>query len=358
MNSKSAIARIKSILGLQADKFYEGKTEQGLKIKMEGEMELGQMVYVATEEGLIPAPPGRHTLDDGTILEIDDAGKLAKIDMGQGMPEVKKDEEADKKEDKMSEMFADVKLKDGGFIRIETYNSDEVLIPGRRLKKVLDANTLSAISDGEYETADGKVISIVGGTIQSVQSKAEYDARGTGSAENQKDPLSDIGKAAALVFTIAEDARGQKLDSPTFDVGEEVMVVGEDGKKTPAPDGEHEVKLKDESGNEVKIRVVTKDGKITERENVEEEKPEMENEMEKTMMEIAELFKASLSKMETKLDAIVSKQNELEGRFQKFSKEPAGSRVYTQKTINETNPQLETKYDGFRRLREELASKK
>lgn len=62
---------------------------------------------------------------------------------------------------------------------------------------------------------------------------------------------------------------GTIVESPTFDVGEELFVVSEDGTKTPAPDGEHELALKDESGNENLIKVITKDGKIEERENVE-----------------------------------------------------------------------------------------
>jgi hypothetical protein len=70
---------------------------------------------------------------------------------------------------------------------------------------------------------------------------------------------------------------GTILESPTFDLGEDVEVVAEDGK-TPAPDGEHEIALKDSEGKEVVIRIVTKDGKITERENVEEANPEVPKE--------------------------------------------------------------------------------
>lgn len=70
-------------------------------------------------------------------------------------------------------------------------------------------------------------------------------------------------------MTYAKLADGTILESPTFDVGEVVDVVSEDGTKTPAPDGEHEVILKDTEGNDVRIKVMTKDGKITERENVE-----------------------------------------------------------------------------------------
>jgi hypothetical protein len=74
-------------------------------------------------------------------------------------------------------------------------------------------------------------------------------------------------------FTDAKDAQGNILQSPTFDLGEDVEVVSEDGTKTPAPDGEHEIELTDSEGNKVVIRIETKDGKITSRENVEEASP-------------------------------------------------------------------------------------
>jgi hypothetical protein len=76
-------------------------------------------------------------------------------------------------------------------------------------------------------------------------------------------------------LTDARTADGTILQSPTFDLGEKVEVVSEDGTKTPAPDGEHQIELKDSEGNEVIIRVMTKDGIITERANVEEMELEM-----------------------------------------------------------------------------------
>ena len=74
-------------------------------------------------------------------------------------------------------------------------------------------------------------------------------------------------------LTYAKLADRTILESPTFDLGESVDVVSEDGTKTPAPDDEHEVVLKDSEGNDVRIKVQTKDGKIVERENVEVETP-------------------------------------------------------------------------------------
>lgn len=333
MNSKNAMERIMKVLGLTPQKFYEGKTEQGLMVKMEGELEIGQKVYVATEEGLIPAPPGVHKLEDGSKLEVDEDGNLTKIDMGdyeKTMDDKKEtaDEDKAKKDEEMSvDKFADVKLKDDVTMRV----GGDAPSVGLLVKQVNYDGTLTAMTDGDYESTSGDVISVVGGAISGIQSKADYEKRKTG-------------------FTIAETPDGVKVESPTFDVGEDISVVDGDTKK-PAPDGEHEVILKDEEGNENKIRVISKDGKIVERENVETE------DMEKTMMEIATQFQKALSKFETKIDLISQKQLELENKFGKFSKEPAGSRVFTQKTINETSNPLSTKYEGFRKMREVLGGK-
>jgi hypothetical protein len=90
---------------------------------------------------------------------------------------------------------------------------------------------------------------------------------------NAKQVLSKIvamlssEKEVAMTYAKLED--GTILESNTFDVGEAIDVVSEDGTKSPAPDGEHELFLKDSEGNEVRIKVMTKDGVITERENVE-----------------------------------------------------------------------------------------
>jgi hypothetical protein len=69
-------------------------------------------------------------------------------------------------------------------------------------------------------------------------------------------------------FTYAKLADGTIVESPTFDVGEPVEIVTEEGK-SPAPDGTHELALRDEEGNEVLIKVRTEGGIIVERENVE-----------------------------------------------------------------------------------------
>jgi hypothetical protein len=342
MNSKEALKKIMSILNLTENKFYDAKTDQGINVKMEGDsMEVGKTLYVATDEGMIPAPAGTHKMEDGSEVEVDEMGKVSKIKMtdlnyGEETDDAKKEKEQKKATANTPEMMAeseemkiemedgDIKLKDGGVLRI----GGETPETGTKIKKVGYDGTLSAIADGAYETADGKVMQIVGGEIKGMQSKAAEEARGGKFVEAKS---GDI-----------------KLESPTFDVGEKIDVVKDDGSMEKAPDGEHQIMLKDEEGNEVKIRVMVKDGMITERENVEEES-------EDDMSGFIEAFASAMKRLETKIDSISTKQELLDSKFQKFSKEPAGSRV-TKNQINQefssSNPRLE----GWKKLRETLSN--
>jgi hypothetical protein len=110
---------------------------------------------------------------------------------------------------------------------------------------------------------------------------------------NAKQVLSKIINALSMekevAMAYAKLADGTILESPTFDVGEEVSVVSEDGTKTPAPNGEHEVILKDSEGNDVRIKVMTTDGKITERENVELAEGVKEDEVKKLPEDMASI---------------------------------------------------------------------
>ena len=89
---------------------------------------------------------------------------------------------------------------------------------------------------------------------------------------NSKTVLSKIMALLSkdeVALTYAKLADGTIVESPTFDVGETLDIVSEDGTKSKAPDGEHELSLKDTEGNETLIKVKTEAGVIVERENVE-----------------------------------------------------------------------------------------
>lgn len=177
MNATLALDKIVKLLGLRFKKesFFttileDGKTE--VTNNADGDLQVGQTLYVLGEATLQPAPMGTHTTREGLVLTLDEESTIIKLEVKSAEAEVER-------------------------------NQEEV-------------------------------------------------------------------ESSKMEMTVAEDAQGQKLESPTFDVGEEVYVLGPDGEKTPVSDGEHQVVLKDSSGNENKIRIQTVDGKIVQRENVEQ----------------------------------------------------------------------------------------
>jgi hypothetical protein len=129
-----------------------------------------------------------------------------------------------------------------------------------------------------------------------------------------------------VLFTYAKLADGTILESPTFDVGESVDVVTEDGK-SPAPAGEHEVILRDSEGNDVRIKIIVDaEGKITERENVEladGEEVKMESiagddmgddeevDTEETAEPIEEDMKKVVEKLQYRIEELEKKYNEM-----------------------------------------------
>ena len=142
-----------------------------------------------------------------------------------------------------------------------TNNADGELQVGQTLYVIGDS-TLQPAPLGVHKTREGLVLTL---DEESTITKIEVT-----TAEAEVERNQEEVESSKVEMTIAEDAQGQKLESPTFDVGEEVYVLGPDGEKTLAPNGEHQVVLKDESGNENKIRIQTVDGKIVQRENVEQ----------------------------------------------------------------------------------------
>lgn len=234
MNYQEAIRKINKLLGLYKFNSYKiAESEQELII--EGELAVGEPIYVITENGQLPAPDNEYELEDTTKIKVEDGiVKELKYDM-----------------ENQTESFTEATLKDGTVIK-----------------------------------------------------------------------------------------------SPTFDVGEDVSVVGTDGTETPAPDGEHEIALKDSEGKEVTIRIITKDGKIVERMNVEEKNPEelakeeemgMVPELSDTGDMIDEDFKKTLmsvlGEIKDAIGGIVKDQEEMKAKVAKFSKEPAGEPIRVGKNV-------------------------
>lgn len=76
-DKKSILKEIKDLLfsvdaDVNEEKFVDAKTGD-LIVRVEGdEFEEGLVISVVTEDGLIPAPAGEHTLDDGRVITVEE----------------------------------------------------------------------------------------------------------------------------------------------------------------------------------------------------------------------------------------------------------------------------------------------
>ena len=138
--------------------------------------------------------------------------------------------------------------------------------------------------------------------------------------------LSDEKSEVEVKLAFAELADGTVLESATFDVGEEVFVVGEDGEKSPAPNGEHELMLRDTEGEETRFKIFVEDGKITERENIELEEeteevealPETELSDSEEIKEEADVDVVNLEEVSKKVEEMAYRIDELEKKISKM----------------------------------------
>jgi len=82
MNAESILDRIMVKLGINepvAVELEQVKTEDGQAIFEADAFEVGQAVFIVTEDGKIPAPAGEFALEDGNIVEVDENGVIVEI---------------------------------------------------------------------------------------------------------------------------------------------------------------------------------------------------------------------------------------------------------------------------------------
>jgi hypothetical protein len=122
MEAKKALEQIKSLVfGEQVAEviqeevqieLMEGVLADGTIVKFD-KLEAGGMISVVTPDGEVPAPVGEHELEDGTMVIVTEAGKIAEVKMPEQKPEMETEVSIEngigKKEEKMQEdKFAEI----------------------------------------------------------------------------------------------------------------------------------------------------------------------------------------------------------------------------------------------------------
>ena len=109
MNAESILDRIMVKLGITnepvAIELEQKKTEDGQAIFEADAFEIGQALFIVTEDGKIPAPMGEFALEDGSIVSVDENGTIVEIS-------TKGEEEADQEPMTEEVVAEDVPMKE------------------------------------------------------------------------------------------------------------------------------------------------------------------------------------------------------------------------------------------------------
>jgi hypothetical protein len=106
MNAESILDRIMVKLGINepvAVALEQVKTEDGQAIFEADAFEVGQAIFIVTEDGKIPAPAGEFAMEDGNIVEVDENGVIVEIAKKEAEVEEEIVEEVEAENDIMKE---------------------------------------------------------------------------------------------------------------------------------------------------------------------------------------------------------------------------------------------------------------
>lgn len=82
MDKKSILNEIKKLITFSTEtlNFLDAKLNDGTIVRVEADaFAEGLPLLVVTPDGLIPAPTGEHTLEDGTVIVVDEAGLITSV---------------------------------------------------------------------------------------------------------------------------------------------------------------------------------------------------------------------------------------------------------------------------------------
>ena len=106
MNAETILDRIMVKLGINepvAVELEQVKTEDGQAIFEADAFEVGQAIFIVTEDGKIPAPAGEFAMEDGNIVEVDENGVIVEIAKKEAEVEEEIVEEVEAQDDIMKE---------------------------------------------------------------------------------------------------------------------------------------------------------------------------------------------------------------------------------------------------------------
>ena len=145
--------------------FADYKLEDGTMVRVDGDLVAGTPVFVVTEEGMLPAPDGQHTVPEVGVITTE-GGKIVEVgDLPAGEPVVEEEVAAQEVEievapegDKMEERKAalEAKLEEimqklAGAMEANTARFDQLDAEVQKMSKVPTAEPRKRTSDAIVE---------------------------------------------------------------------------------------------------------------------------------------------------------------------------------------------------------------
>jgi hypothetical protein len=145
--------------------FADYKLEDGTMVRVDGDLVAGTPVFVVTEEGMLPAPDGQHTVPEVGVITTE-GGKIVEVgDLPAGEPVVEEEVAAQEVEievapegDKMEERIAalEAKLEEllsklAGAMEANTARFDQLDAEVQKMSKVPTAEPRKRTSDAIVE---------------------------------------------------------------------------------------------------------------------------------------------------------------------------------------------------------------
>lgn len=216
-----------------------------------------------------------------------------------------------------SETFGMLKTKDGVELKVEGDVELEKAI------YIITPNGELPAEEGEYEMEDGMKVKVREGLIDSIDYTKIEDEVDMEETEKEKveDEMGEHGDEEVKMVT-AELIDGTMVESDTDElkVGDALFVLTEEGR-TPAPDSVHET-------TEGKL-VTTENGIVVKIEEKEDVEVEVEVEEELNFAELLETFTQAFGKLNNELNVLREQFDTMREDLNKFSAEPAGERIFT-----------------------------
>ena len=209
MNATEAIVKIKELLGFNfkaetfaTTKLIDGETE--VTTNKEGDLQVGDTLYVVKESTLVPAPVGEHTTREGLVLTLDPESTIIKIETKETLETGEVVETEVEIGDEKTDMMSSAVLTDG--TKVET-DEEGAFAVGQKLYVITEAGDRVQAPEGEHTTESGIVLVVDGeGFLTGVKYP---DEAGEGSLEDMKKDMEKMKQSMSTLLNLVDQMNGK-----------------------------------------------------------------------------------------------------------------------------------------------------